>query len=221
MKLLLFISLLLSTLTNVLGQQIYFDIGKTFSKFDYKNSEGEKLDGLLGTNQNNLNAGYRISILQTKFHVLGGVSYQRYGAYGNDDKLNNYYEWDATFIGINAGFDCEFFKPEFNYSERYRFTLYLRGMAASEFLLQGTQIMNKDIYDLTDKEEFNAPFLFLRGCIGGKYYLSRVLSVYAQYMGGKSFLVFQPSGNNEQLRITTHSFNIGISICLSNKIGKQ
>ncbi|MCK9207152.1 MAG: outer membrane beta-barrel protein [Salinivirgaceae bacterium] len=219
MKHLIFLGFLLLMLTHVQSQQIYLDLGKTFSQFDYKNTEGEKLEGLLGSNQNNLGLGYRISILKTGWHVLGGVSYQKYGAKGSDQSLGNYYEWDATLLGANAGIDYEFFKPEFNYSERYRFTLYLRGMAATEFLMQGTQIMNSQIYDLKKKEEFDQPFLFLRGSIGAKYYLSKVLSVYAQYMGGKSFLFFGNYSNKEQLRITTHSFNIGISICLTNKGG--
>jgi hypothetical protein len=196
------------------SQQIYMDLGKTFSKFDYTNSQGESLDDLMGTNQNNLNLGYRMSILKTGFHVLGGASYQKYGAKGSDPELGNYYEWDATYLGANAGFDYEFFKPEFNYSERYRFTLYLRGMMSAEFLIQGTRVLNNEITDLKGVEEFDQPLYFLRGAVGTKYYLSKVLSVYAQYMGGKSFLIGDYS-NKEQLRIITHSFNIGISVNLN------
>ncbi|MFA6401299.1 MAG: hypothetical protein WCX31_06695 [Salinivirgaceae bacterium] len=214
MKKIIFLSILLGSLLTAQSQQIYMDFGKTFSTFEYKNSEGNELVNMIGTNQNNLGVGYRHCIQKTGFHVLGGVSYQKYGAQASDTILDNYYKWDATYIGANAGFDYEFFKPEFNYSERYRFTLYLRGMIAAEFLMQGTQIVNNQLTDLKGVEEFNQPLYFARGAIGGKYYLSKSLSVYAQYMGGKSFL-FGDYSNKEQLRIITHSINVGISVNLN------
>lgn len=195
------------------SQIIHFETGKTISSFNYKNSDGEKLENLEGSNQNSLGLGLRMPILQTNLHISGDASYNRYGAMGSDPLLGNYYEWDATYLGLYLGFDYEFFRPPINYNEQHGFSFSPRIAVGTEFLLNGTQNLNDQINDLKNVEEFDKPLYFIRGGVQVNYYLSKVFILFGQYTYGKSFLIGDYK-NQEQLRLTTHNVSIGLSINL-------
>jgi hypothetical protein len=80
-------------------------------------------------------------------------------------------------------------------------------------LINGTRILNSQASDLHDVEEFDKPVYFLRGGIGGNYYISRTFIVYAQYMFGRSILIGNYAGQ-EQLRFISHTVSIGLAINL-------
>lgn len=195
------------------GQILNFEIGQVIPKFDYKNSNGESLDGLKSNNRGNIGFGIRHPLLNTNWHASLLANYNRYEAEGSDPILGNYYKWDARFIGLNLGIDYEFFRPEVNRNEQHGFSFYLRGVVSSEFLIDGTQNLNNQISDLNGTEEFDKPFYYLRGAIGVNYYISKTFILYGQYIGGRSFLVGNYD-NKEQLRFTTHSISIGLAINL-------
>jgi hypothetical protein len=195
------------------GQSVFVETGKLASSFLYKDSKGNKLNGLKGAMQNNLALGFRMAIHQSALHCSVGAAYNKYGARGSNPVLGNYYEWDATYLGANVGLDYEFFKPDIKYNEQHGFSFYLKTAFATEFLLDGTQNLNNQIYDLKGKEEFNKPLYFLRGGIGINYYLSKTFVLFTEYMGGKSFL-FGDYKNQEQLRFITHNISVGVSVKL-------
>jgi hypothetical protein len=195
------------------GQIIYVETGKMISSFRYKDSNGNSLDDLKGSNQNNLGLGLRMPMFQSNFHISGGASYNRYGSKGSDPVLGNYYEWDVTYLGANLGFDYEFFKPESNYTEQHGFSFCLKISTAAEFLLNGTQNLNNQLYDLKGVEEFDKPLYFVRGGVSVNYYISRTYVVFAEYMGGTSFLIGDYN-NKEQLRFVTHNISVGFAINL-------
>jgi hypothetical protein len=195
------------------SQTVYVETGKILSSFNYKNSHGNALSNLKGSNQNNLGLGFRKPINQSNFHYSFGLAYNKYGAMGSDPILGNYYEWGVTYLGVNAGLDYEFFKPLLGFTEQHGFSFHIKTSIASEFLLDGTQNLNDQIYDLQGQEEFDKPFYFVRGGIGINYYLSRTYVLFAEYMGGTSVLIGNYS-NKEQLRIITQNFSIGFSINL-------
>jgi len=205
--------ILIASMAN--SQMLFFSVGKTISSFNYKNSEGETLDNLQGSNQSGLAIGYRQSIMRTPFHISASANYNNYGAKGSDKTLGNYYEWDLAYLGVNLGVDYEFFRPPLNRNEQHGFSVYVRALVASEFMLQGTQVFNNQINDLKGIEEFDKPFYFIRGGLGANYYISKTFILFAEYMGGTSFLVGNYE-NQEQLKLITHNINIGLSINLIN-----
>jgi hypothetical protein len=206
---LLFISL--STFSK--GQILHFKTGKTLSAFHYKDSKENYLDNLNGSNQNYLAMGIRKFIAQSKFMVTLEMAYNRYGASGSNPIYGNYYEWDVNYIGLNAGFGYEFFKPSINYNEQRGFSFYPQFNIASEFLLQGSQNLNNQVYDLKGAEEFDLPLYFARGGLGVNYYISKQYILFAEYIGGTSILIGDYKGR-EQLRIITHTVCVGFSINL-------
>ncbi|MCU0473666.1 MAG: hypothetical protein MUC93_09925 [Bacteroidales bacterium] len=210
--LLLFACLILT----VNGQQIYFETGKVFSLFDYKNSDGTSLTDLKGTTQNSLGLGFRMSLFKSPCHISIGVSNNKYGATRSDPALGNYSEWDVSYLDLNLGVDYEFFKPEMKNIERYGFSVFVKGICATDFMLKGKQRLNSLVFDLSGVEEFDKPVIFLKGAVGVYYYITRSYVPFLQYSLGKSFLVGNYAGQ-EKLRFLTHSVSLGFSVNLIYK----
>jgi len=189
------------------GQQLYFEYGATISVFDYKNSQGQPLDNLLSESNNYIGMGYRdnINAEKTLFFSIG-ATYNGYGAVGSDRTLDNFFEWDVTYLGINAGLDIRLFQSR-------DFTFYFKGSVAEEFLIRGNQTINKQVYNLVGEDEFNNNILFVRGSLGMQYPISRNTAVFANYTYGKTMLL-NSGKNEEQLKLNTHQFGIGFIISL-------
>lgn len=200
-------------LTTAGGQIIYLETGKVLATFDYKNSDGDRLGDLSGSNENNVALGARMAIMGSPVHVSLGGEYFKLAASSSDPTLGNYLEWDATFAGPNLGVDFEFFKPSANRNTDVGFSFYVKAAVAADFMISGTRTLNSQATDLTGVEEFDKPLYFIRAGIGGNYYISRTFVVYAQYMFGRSSL-FGNYTDQEQLRFITHNISIGLGINL-------
>ena len=202
------------------AQQFSLEFGKVLSSFEYQTSEGEELNNLQGSTNNHLGIGFKMPIRRTSFYFLSGISYNKYGAEGSDDILGNYYDWELNYIGVRIGGGYEFFKGNSflnirNSNTEQGFTFFVQTDVTPEFLVQGTQTINRDVYNLKGVEQFDKPFLAVNGGIGVIYYASKTVSVYAQYMGGMSFSVFNSeSSSNENLDFIIHTISLGLSISL-------
>jgi len=198
------------------AQQFSLEFGKVISSFDYKNSDGEELDNMQGSTNNHLGIGFKMPIRKTSAYLLSLISYNKYGAQGSDDVLGNYYDWNINYVGISIGGGYEFFKLGSyknvkNTNTDQGFTVYVQLFGAVEFLVQGTQTINDQVYNLIGVEQFDKPYIFARGGLGVKYYASKTISLYAEYMGGRGFSVFK-SDSNENLNINAHTISLGIAI---------
>lgn len=212
----IFSCFLLTILTLAANSQIiYFETGKLFSTIHYKNSNGVRLDNLKGNIENSLALGYRQSINSSNFHYLVGISYNSYGAKGSNPVLGNYYEWDATYAGINLGLDYEFFKPKVINNNQSGLSFCVRTTISPEFLLNGTQNLNDQLYNLKGAEEFDKPLYFLRGGIALNYYISRSFIIFGSYMGGTNILIGDYKGR-ERLHFVSNYISIGVAINLKN-----
>jgi hypothetical protein len=202
------------------AQQINFEYGKVFSKFDYTTSTGTKAMNLQPGINNHLGGTFQINPFQNGFYFLGDLNFNKYSASGSDSIHNNVYTWDANYLGTGLGFGYEFFKSDayFNFKNLEReqgFTLYLQAMATTEFLMQGTQQINSDIYNLKGMEQFDKPFVFTYGGLGVGYYPSKTISVFIEYMFGKSFQVFKSKiDTSEKFSIVTHTVSLGFTVNL-------
>jgi hypothetical protein len=191
------------------GQQLYMEYGSTISSFDYENSQGQPLDNLLSKSKSYFGMGYRkvINNQKTLFLALG-ASYNSYGAIGSESIVDNYFEWDVSYLGIKAGLDIKLFQLR-------DLSFFAKGSIASEFLIRGNQTINNDVFNLVGEEEFNNNILFFRGGIGLQYPISNSTAIYAGYSYGKSVLI--SSGENaEKLNLSAHQFGIGFIINLPN-----
>ena len=91
-------------------QQLYMEYGSTISSFDYENSNGNPLNNLLSKSNSYFGMGYRQAINNSKTLFLSiGATYNNYGAIGSESSVDNYFEWDVTYLGIEAGLDYKLF----------------------------------------------------------------------------------------------------------------
>ncbi|WP_299125868.1 outer membrane beta-barrel protein [uncultured Winogradskyella sp.] len=189
------------------SQQLYFELGTTVSSFDYENSQGRPLDNLLSKSKSYYGMGYRQSINSRRTLYLSlGASYNNYGAIGSESSVDNYFEWDVSYLGLKAGLGIKMF-------ELRDLSFFANVSVASEFLIRGNQTINNDVFNLVGEEEFNNNILFFRGGVEMQYPISRSTAIFVGYNYGKSVLI--SSGENaEKLKLNAHQFGLGFIINL-------
>jgi hypothetical protein len=205
---------------NLIAQQFSIEYGKTISAFDYKNSDGEKIENMLGSTDNHLAIAFGLPLGESDFYFYSSLAYSKYGAQQSDEALNNYHEWKVNYAGLKLGIGYEFFKlsSQRNYrntNSEESFTFYVQMATGAELMVQGSQITNSRVYNLKGVEQFDKPKVFALGGIGGRYYASKSVSVFLQYMGGKSFSVFKSdTEDSEKLHFINHTISLGVAIIL-------
>lgn len=193
------------------GQEVYLDVGKVISTFNYENSSGLDLDLLRGVN-NTIGFGFRVPFDFTgdKLYLNSGLSFQKYSANGADNSLGNNYSWDVNYLSIQVG-------PEFDLMKSRGFQFYLKGVVSGEILLQGTQRINNDNYNLKGKEQFTGTKIFLRGGAGMNYQMGRDITIFTYYLIGRNFFnIGEKNPSDEDLDISTHNISMGILFRLQN-----
>ncbi len=188
-------------------QQLYFELGTTVSSFNYENSRGEPLSNLLPKSKSYYGIGYRqnINSRRTLFLSLGAV-YNNYGAIGSEASIDNFFEWDLSYLGLKAGLGIKLF-------ELRDLSFFANLSVASEFLIRGTQTINNDVYNLVGEKEFNNNIFFLRGGVEMQYPISRSTAIFVGYNYGKSVLI-SSGENSEKLTLNAHQFGLGFIINL-------
>ena len=164
------------------------------------------MDNLQATTNNFLTIGYRHNVLKEILHIVGGLSFNKYDAIGSDDSLNLFYEWETSYLAINLGLDVKVFSTE-------KLAFYLRGIASSEFLIQGTQTLNNQVFDLKGVEEFDSNTFFFRGGAIVEYNISENLSIFTQYKYGQS----SENGDVEKLKYKSSEIGVGLVVKLHSK----
>lgn len=189
------------------SQQLNFEFGTTVSSFDYENSQGRPLDNLLSKSKSYFGMGYRQTINDNRtLFVSLGASYNNYGAIGSESRVDNYFEWDVSYLGLKAGLGIKMF-------ELRDLTFLANVSVASEFLIRGNQTINNDVFNLVGEEEFNNNILFFRAGVEMQYPISRSTAIFVGYTYGKSVLI--SSGKNaEKLNLNAHQFGLGFIINL-------
>ena len=205
MKKTLFVIFLFIGVSTAKSQYIFLETGKTISSFRFENSEGESLDNLQSTDHTFMNLGYRRSIFTKNLYLNAEGSYNSYGAIGSDRDLDNYFEWDLSYLGARVGLDYEMFNTG-------NFTYYIKGAASAEFLIRGTQTLNNQVYNLPGEDDFDTPIYFLRAGLGIQYKVAQNFSVFTQYMYGISGTFKDIPG---KLKIKAHNFGFGLLINIS------
>ncbi len=216
---LLFLALVLFGLVpQGVGQQLYMEVGKSRSAFNFWNSEGEELDGLESTLRDFAAIGFRKHVHKKvpRLHYVLGASYNRYGARGTSlDEYKYYYDWDAIFIGTHFGVEYDFLTIRDKSKANRGLTFYARLALAPEFFVKGTQTIDDQVVDLMGVEQFDSPYFFMRGGAGVIYCLSNTVAIFAQYMYGKGVRLFEAKpDDNETLHIITHHLGFGVFVNL-------
>lgn len=201
----LLLTIFLAGFLEVTAQQFYLESGKTISKFVFENSQGENLDNLQSSSHTYISLGYRQSIFNERLFWHASGNFSEYGSVGSDSNFDNYFEWDLTYLGLGLGVDYEIFKPG-------SFTVYLKASAGAEILIQGTQTLNNQVFNLMDEEDFDSALYVFKGGLGVQYEISPLLSVFTQYMYGTAGRFKDEQGD---LKINTHNIGLGLLVNIS------
>jgi len=209
MKNLFIILILLLGVNTVLGQRISIETGQTISDITYIDDLGNELDNILANTYSYLKLGYSGNIFSERLHLGGKLGYNRYGASASDDVLNNFYGWDLTYVGAGISLAYDFFKPG-------NFTFSFAGEASGEFLVQGTQTINNQVFRLVGEEDFDTPIYMLRGGMSIDYKITNRLSAYTSYSygGGSPF-----KKDAQKFNYNVHNMGIGLRINIGEKCG--
>ena len=204
----LYIFLIMTTLFvfQANSQEIMVETGLSFTSFEFENSQGETLENLQPTTNNYISLGYRHDVLKDVLHLTGGLGINSYGATGSDATVNNYFAWETTYLSVFLGLDVKVYKTD-------KLSFYLRGTTSSEFMLQGTQTLNNQVFDLKGIEEFDTANFFFRGGLLIQYDVSETFSIFTKYTYGKS----TGTGIDEELKYKAHDVGFGLVINLSKK----
>lgn len=189
------------------AQQIYVEGGKTLSTFDYKNSQGNSLDNLQATAHSFMALGYRNELFTKNLNFSAGLHYAGYGAIGSDDVVGNFMEWEASYVGLNAGLDYNLFKIK-------KAHVYVKGSVSAAFFVQGMQTLNNSVIDLKNNDDFDTTLVTMQAGAGFSHPISENLSFYLQYVYGKSL---DMASGDAELKFKSNNVGFGLLIDISKK----
>ena len=200
------IILFLSIQLGMQAQEITIEAGKSITSFDFQDILFGELESLESTNQNFIEMGYRGNLFGDGFQWVGGLSVHSYGAIGNDQ--NNYLAWETTYLGLYAGVDIPVIRAN-------KFSFHLKGIVAPEFMVQGTQTLNNRVMKIVGEEDFDTPFLFLRGAASFEYKFTDTIGAFFQYRFGRGSQMSK-SDDGAELDYTSNDFGLGLIFSLAN-----
>lgn len=193
---------------SVQAQELYFDGGKSVTTFNFKDALSNELNDLQSTNHSYIDVGYRGKLFTESIFFVGGLGVHSYGAVGNDS-FGNYLDWETTYAGVYLGIDAEIFKIR-------AFSFHLKGTVGPEVMLQGTQTLNNQVFDILNEQDFDTPFVFIRGAASFEYSVSESIAVFFQYRFGRGSQINKnPSGAD--LEYTSNDYGIGLIFKLKKK----
>ncbi len=197
------LSLALATVAS--AQQLYVEAGSVSTTFDYKDSDGNGIDNTFSKSQLCYQAGMRLPLYK-QIHATAAVLFNRYSVIGSDPVYNNSYAWDVNYLGIGLGLEGDVWRKR-------GFAVMLRGAAEPQFLISGTQQIAHQVHDLRGVEEFERPFLFLRGSVGMNYCLDNRVAVTLRYAYGRGIPVGRTQ-STERLNLNTQTIAVGLIVGL-------
>nr|WP_314866925.1 hypothetical protein [uncultured Flavobacterium sp.] len=159
----LFFFLSLSTYS----QGVFFNLGKNFSTFSYKNrsafTEKLKVNGVGDAYE----LGYTDVLKYKNFKDLkytGSITINDYNAIAESSQ--NMLEWKTTYLGVQSTVDYQFY-------DSFYFFLSARAGLNLSTIVRGKQVVDNSGYNLVGNGEFSG--LVLQPVIGvyAKYYLSK------------------------------------------------
>ncbi len=204
-------ALCLLTIQKISAQQIMVETGKSITSFNFNDVNSVALQNLQSTTQNFVSFGYRHTWVQGVLYWLAGGGVNSYGSKGSDNS-QNYFEWETTYLSFYGGLD-------FRFAQVSNMAFSLRATVAPEFIIQGNQTLNNQVYNVVGQEDFDKANLFFRGGFFVEYSLTYSMNLFAQYKYGISTQLSNPSLSAVQgkLQMKAHDIGFGLIITLDPK----
>lgn len=208
------ILLILFVLTTYVArsQQIYIEQGENSSSIIYTNTEGAILENLFKQSNNFLVLGYRRRLIQESLHFYFGVQYSAHGSLGSDTKTKNFMAWNMQYAGVETGLDLKLFRI-------HKAIFYLKTGGSASLLVRGYQILNAEVLNLKNHNDFQQPLIMYNAGVMIALPLSKQLRLYANYSSAKSLSLITNSSDlpsQETLFIKSDYLSFGLRVNLSS-----
>lgn len=203
---LLFIIMLSSQL---FSQQLYLKVGKNFTKYEYKDSNGQTNSNLKSGQGNFYELGVAIPFTNEHFNYSASLSLNEYNATGGNTA--NSYRWDTQYLGIKGGLEYSFF-PE-NYSNSQNFDLTLNAGLLGQTIVYGKQEIDGAHYDLVRNKEFSGVFLGSSLGCQVKYAIPSFGFISLSY--NYQYCVNVSNNSPEKVSFRTHQLGLGFHFPLN------
>ncbi|MFK7758284.1 MAG: outer membrane beta-barrel protein [Flavobacteriales bacterium] len=201
MKKHLYLAVLLLMSIMSYSQQISTSVGRISTTFDYSNSDGNEIENLHSVNGFHYSLGYRMT-LNERFYLNASMVFNNYANEGSDPELDNYYRWNTKYLGLSASAAYEFLQ-----ASNFRLSAILD--VSPQFMISGQQTINNQIFSLKGIEQFDSPFLFLRGGLRANYCLDEKVAISLSYCYGAGS-PFKKSGDGEELKLRSSTISLGL-----------
>ncbi len=190
------------------GQELFIHGGKSVTTFQFKDVLSIELQDLQSTNHSYIDVGYRGKLFTEAINWVGEFGVHTYGATGNDN-FQNFLSWETTYLGLAAGIDAELFKVN-------RFAFHLRATVGPEVMIQGTQVLNNQVFDVLNEQDFDTPFVFLKGAASFEYNATDDIALFCQYRFARGTQINR-NDSGADLGYISNDFGIGVIVKLKNK----
>lgn len=198
-----FLFLFLVVYCQVFSQEVFLNTGKNFTKYGYKNSNGQSNRNLQSGTGNFYEVGLTKPFKDEHFIYSAGLSLNDYNAIGGNKA--NAYRWETKYLGLKGGLAYSFFP--FEYSSVNNLDILLNAGIKGQFIIYGKQEIDDRYYDLVHNEEFSG--LIVEPSIGFqvKYFISSFgfLSLGYNYCFG----INVSNISEEKLSFYTHQIGLG------------
>jgi hypothetical protein len=200
------IILILTTSYHAFSQEVYVNVGKNFTRFNYKNSEGQANSNLFSGIGNFYEVGVAIPFTNEHFIYSANLSLNEYDATGGNSATT--YRWNTQYLGIKGGIEYSFFPYSYNASGDLDFTVDAGLIGQS--IIFGKQEINGSYYDLVRNKEFSG--IVLGSSIGGqvKYAIASFGFISVGY--NYCYNVNISNSSQEKLSFSTHQIGLGFHL---------
>lgn len=198
----LIIILILSSLSKINAQGYYFNFGQNYTKYDYKNSQGQRNSNLKSDNGITVDFGYQWVISNNeKWHYKAGLSFQQFNAKGQNDTF--IYSWVTNYLGIQNSLSYDIYT-----SSDEDFVLNLNSGFTASKIIKGEQLINNSSYDLTNENEFKGLFIQPHLGIENEIKINDFVVLGIGYRFSKAIRASKPQ--NESLNFINNAFYINL-----------
>ncbi len=173
--------ILFLTITVANAQGYYFNIGQNFTKYDYKNSLGQRNSNIKSDNGIMADFGYQWNISSNeKWQYKAGLSYQQFNATGKSASFD--YSWTTNYLGIQNSLSYDLYT-----SNDDEVSIKINSGFTGSKIIKGEQMIDNVRYNLTKEEEFKGLFLQPHLGIENEFLINESIKIGLGYRFSKAF----------------------------------
>lgn len=200
MRQLSFIIILFMTVSKAYSQAYYFNFGQNFTKYDYKNSLGQRNSNIKSDNGFMVDFGYQWNLSSNpKWQYKAGLSFQQFNAVGQSASFD--YSWTTNYLGIQNSLSYDVYT-----SNDEEMSIKINSGFTGSTIIKGEQMIDNTRYNLTKQEEFKGLFLQPHLGLENEFLINESIKLGLGYRFSKAFRI--NSDSKESLNFINNSIYI-------------